>query len=107
VHTKRIRKNEELKNSLIKYLTHSLISAIIKIVKEKQPHSPRRADRRENMKINEMRGNQFLPGNCIYRPENYPEDWRERLEAGEAISYEEDGKQCQIWLEEEEEEEEE
>lgn len=59
------------------------------------------------MKINEMRVNQFLPGNCIYRPENYPEDWRERLEAGEAISYEEDGKQCQIWLEEEEEEEEE
>nr|DAV13551.1 MAG TPA: hypothetical protein [Caudoviricetes sp.] len=57
------------------------------------------------MKVNEMRGNQFLPGNCIYRPENYPEDWRERLEAGEAISYEEDGKQCQIWLEEEEEEE--
>ena len=56
------------------------------------------------MKINEMRGNLFLPGNCIYRPENYPEDWRERLEAGEAISYEEDGKQCQIWLEEEEEE---
>ena len=38
------------------------------------------------MKINEMRGNQFLPGNCIYRPENYPEDWRERLEAGEAVT---------------------
>jgi hypothetical protein len=105
VHTKRIGKNEKLKNSLIKYLTRSLISAIIKTVKENK-HSPRQGQiRRENMKVNEMRGNQFLPGNCIYRPENYPEDWRERLEAGEAISYEEDGKQCQIWLEEEEEEE--
>lgn len=94
-----------MKNSLIKYLTRSLISAIIKTVKENK-HSPRQGQiRRENMKVNEMRGNQFLPGNCIYRPENYPEDWRERLEAGEAISYEEDGKQCQIWLEEEEEEE--
>lgn len=59
------------------------------------------------MVVNEMRGNQFFSGNCIYRPENYQEEWRERLEAGEAISYEEDGKQCQIWLEEEEEEEEE
>jgi hypothetical protein len=87
-------------------LTYKAQRIIIKTVKEEQPHSPRRADRRENMKINEMRGNQFLPGNCIYRPENYPEEWRERLEAGEAISYEEDGEQCQIWLEMEEPEEE-
>lgn len=55
--------------------------------------------------VNEMRGNQFFPGNCIYIPENYPEDWRERLEAGEIVSYEEDGEQCKIWLEMEEEEE--
>lgn len=87
-------------------MTYKAQRIIIKTVKEEQPHSPRRADRRENMKINEMRGNQFLPGNCIYRPENYPEEWRERLEAGEAISYEEDGEQCQIWLEMEEPEEE-
>lgn len=43
------------------------------------------------MVVNEMRGNKFLPGNCIYRSENYPEEWRKRLETGEAISYEEDG----------------
>lgn len=55
--------------------------------------------------VNEMRGNQFFPGNCIYIPENYPEDWRERLEAGEVVSYEEDGEQCEIWLEMEESEE--
>lgn len=49
--------------------------------------------------VNEKRGNQFLPGNCMYIPENYPEDWRGRLEAGEVVSYEEDGEQCEIWLE--------
>lgn len=54
--------------------------------------------------VNEMRGNQLFPGNCIYIPENYPEDWRERLEAGEVVSYEEDGEQCEIWLEMEQEE---
>lgn len=32
---------------------------------------------------------------------NYPEEWRKRLEAGEVVSYEEDGEQCEIWLEEE------
>ena len=48
--------------------------------------------------VNEMRGNQLYPGNCIYIPENYPEDWWERLEAGEIVSYEEDGEQCKIWL---------
>lgn len=48
--------------------------------------------------VNEMRGNQFFPGNCIYIPENYPEDWWEHLEAGEVVSYEEDGEQCEIWL---------
>lgn len=56
--------------------------------------------------VNEMRGNQFFPENCICIPENYPEDWRERLEAGEVVSYEEDGEQCKIWLEMNEEEEE-
>lgn len=35
--------------------------------------------------VNEKRNNQFFPGNCIYIPENYPEDWRERLEAGEVV----------------------
>lgn len=54
--------------------------------------------------VNEQRGNQFLPGNCIYIPENYLEDWRERLETGEVVSYEEDGEQCEIWLDMEEEE---
>lgn len=54
--------------------------------------------------VNEKRNNQFFPGNCIYIPENYPEDWRERLEAGEVVSYEEDGEQCEIWLEMEQEE---
>lgn len=52
--------------------------------------------------VNEKRNNQFFPGNCIYIPENYPEDWRGRLEAGEVVSYEEDGEQCEIWLEMEE-----
>lgn len=55
--------------------------------------------------VNEKRNNQFFPGNCIYIPENYPEDWRERLESGEVVSYEEDGEQCEIWLEMEEPEE--
>lgn len=50
--------------------------------------------------VNEKRNNQFFPGNCIY----IPEDWRERLEAGEVVSYEEDGEQCEIWLDMEEEE---
>ena len=54
--------------------------------------------------VNEKRSNQFFPGNCIYIPENYPEDWRKRLEAGEVVSYEEDGEQCEIWLDLEEEE---
>lgn len=49
--------------------------------------------------VNEKCNNQFFPGNCIYIPENYPEDWRKRLEAGEVVSYEEDGEQCEIWLE--------
>lgn len=52
--------------------------------------------------VNEKRNNQFFSGNCIYIPENYPEDWRKRLEAGEVVSYEEDGEQCKIWLEMEE-----
>lgn len=51
--------------------------------------------------VNEKRNNQFFPGNCIYIPEN----WRERLEAGEVVSYEEDGEQCEIWLDMEEAEE--
>lgn len=50
--------------------------------------------------VNEKRNNQFFSGNCIY----IPEDWRERLEAGEVVSYEEDGEQCEIWLDMEEEE---
>jgi hypothetical protein len=54
--------------------------------------------------VNEKRGNQFFPGSCIYIPGNYPEDWRKRLEAGEVVSYEEDGEQCEIWLEMEQEE---
>ena len=54
--------------------------------------------------VNEKRNNQLFPGNCIYIPENYPENWRERLEAGEVVSYEEDGEQCEIWLEMEQEE---
>lgn len=49
--------------------------------------------------VNEKRNNQLFPGNCIYIPENYPENWRERLEAGEVVSCEEDGEQCEIWLE--------
>lgn len=57
-----------------------------------------------NNLVNEKRNDQFFPGNCIYIPENYPEDWRERLEAGEVVSYEEDGEQCEIWLDMEEEE---
>lgn len=48
--------------------------------------------------VNEKRNNQFFPGNCIYIPENYQEDWRE------VVSYEEDGEQCEIWLDMEEEE---
>ena len=52
--------------------------------------------------VSEVRGNQVPSSNCIYIPENYPEEWRKRLEAGEVVSYEEDGEQCQIWLETEE-----
>lgn len=26
--------------------------------------------------VNEKRNNQLFPGNCIYIPENYPENWR-------------------------------
>lgn len=55
--------------------------------------------------ISEARGNAVYENNCIYIPENYPEDWRERLEAGEVVSYEEDGEQCEIWLDMEEAEE--
>ena len=33
--------------------------------------------------VNEKHNNQFFPGNCIYVPENYQEDWRELLEADE------------------------
>ena len=40
-------------------------------------------------------------GNTVYIPGNYPEEWRKRLEAGEVVSYEEDGEKCEIWLEEE------
>lgn len=49
--------------------------------------------------VSEARGNVVYENNCIYIPENYPEEWRKRLEAGEVISYEEDGEQCEIWLE--------
>ena len=56
--------------------------------------------------ISESRGNAVYKNNCIYIPENYPEDWRKRLEAGEVVSYEEDGEQCEIWLETEDEPEE-
>lgn len=54
--------------------------------------------------VNEMRGNQFFPENCIYIPENYPEGWQERLVADNLVSYEADGEQCKIWLDMEEEE---
>lgn len=57
------------------------------------------------VKVKEKRNNQFFSRNCIYIPENYPEDWRERLEAGEVVSCEEDGEQCEIWLDMEEAEE--
>lgn len=49
--------------------------------------------------VNEKHNNQFFPVNCIYIPENYQEDCRELLEAGEIVSYEEGGEQCEIWLE--------
>ncbi len=49
--------------------------------------------------VSEARGNAVYENNCIYIPENYPEEWRKRLEAGEIVSYEEDGEQCEIWLE--------
>lgn len=55
--------------------------------------------------MSEAKGNAVYENNCIYIPENYPEDWRERLEAGEVVSYEEDGEQCEIWLDMEEPEE--
>ena len=42
--------------------------------------------------MSEARGNAVYENNCIYIPENYPE-------AGEVVSYEEDGEQCEIWLE--------
>lgn len=45
--------------------------------------------------MSEARGNAVYENNCIY----IPEDWRERLEAGEVVSYEKDGEQCEIWLE--------
>ena len=49
--------------------------------------------------VSEARGNAVYENNCINIQENYPEEWRKRLEAGEVISYEEDGEQCEIWLE--------
>ena len=49
--------------------------------------------------VSESRGNAVYENNCIYIPENYPEEWRKRLEAGEVVSYEEDGEHCEIWLE--------
>lgn len=49
--------------------------------------------------MSEARGNAVYKNNCIYIPENYPEEWRKRLEAGEVISYEEDGETCEIWIE--------
>lgn len=55
--------------------------------------------------VSEARGNAVYKNNCCYIPENYPEEWRKRLEAGEVVSYEEDGEQCEIWLETEEPEE--
>lgn len=52
---------------------------------------------RRMYKLNKgARGNAVYENNCIYIPENYPEEWRKRLEAGEVISYEEDGEQCEI-----------
>lgn len=56
------------------------------------------------MMVSETRGNMVYKNNCCYIPENYPEGWRERLEAGEVISYEEDEESCEIWLEQEAEE---
>lgn len=84
-------------------MTHSLISAIIKTVKENKHSSRQGVDQEEKdmaeYMVSEARGNNVYTNNCIYIPNNYPEEWRKRLEAGEAVSYEEDGEQCQIWLE--------
>ena len=82
-------------------MTYNAHRCIIKTVKEK--HTATRSiegekDMAEYM-MSEARGNAVYENNCIYIPENYPEDWRERLEAGEVVSYEEDGEQCEIWLE--------